>query len=705
MKPFLQRLEREERDEREDAREDRLLRRAMADALETEERKGGLGATLSAKERRRRVQQLLDTRRGASDNEVEVDAAVDAPRLQRRTEHHAPAGPGAGPGAAGKPRGKKKAWGSNSPRPQSAPRERRAVGHLYGIRRPATPSRHSREAASARVEEELRKSATFKPRLIAEYPRPHLTASGRDRVAELAQPKSIKWRQRELQKRQQDEAEVQKYPFQPGGGKKPGRGRGGPDPGLVDRLSRRSTRVAHRTEILRKELQAKEEAECSFRPQVRAEGMVDLGDRVPIYKRVNAIQQEKQAKLVQLRIAKEIEDPDLTFAPAVNPNSIRLAEARELEEELNLNARIEAGLAASPSRTEVRAHRQAHITEDDLECSFYPQISAESERIIAAAPARETNFIKRQELHRQMTERRKATKVKEYEDPECTFKPTLSTTASQAKTQGEEESPELLDRIHRLAVKDVETFQEKKKELEKDFYQDCTFAPQLKAKGARQGRGSGLRELYHNSKGRVIKEKVKQQAEEDFKQRCTFKPNMDKPRLKSSDADVVPTARFQISNQDAETVVQRIQEYRKEREAQIMARKAELEKNELDKCTFAPKINKKRAKPKQVSIAGLTRHLELRKAAKEKELEKRRIEQKVFMTDVSRLREKKGSTDPKPFRLSNHIASAAKREKVAQALEAERMAECTFQPTTNEARNRDLIRRILEGEDSENFGV
>ena len=51
------------------------------------------------------------------------------------------------------------------------------------------------------------------------------------------------------------------------------------------------------------------------------------------------------------------------------------------------------------------------------------------------------------------------------------------------------------------------------------------------------------------------------------------------------------------------------------------------------------------------------------------------------------------------------IASAAKREKVAQALEAERMAECTFQPTTNEARNRDLIRRILEGEDSENFGV
>ncbi len=59
-------------------------------------------------------------------------------------------------------------------------------------------------------------------------------------------------------------------------------------------------------------------------------------------------------------------------------------------------------------------------------------------------------------------------------------------------------------------------------------------------------------------------------------------------------------------------------------------------------------------------------------------------------------------TVPEPFELSAGMNSDARKKKMLKALKQREMSECTFKPATNEGRNKQMIKAILE-EDAENI--
>ena len=109
-----------------------------------------------------------------------------------------------------------------------------------------------------------------------------------------------------------------------------------------------------------------------------------------------------------------------------------------------------------------------------------------------------------------------------------------------------------------------------------------------------------------------------------------------------------------------------------------------------------------------VVVRGLGRHLELKELQKKKEEEKRLREAEVFglghkfavnaaeldITNPNRSYypgvnltvQPGGYTVPKPFELSSN--KDEKKHKLLKELKEKERKECTFQPTTNEGRNR-----------------
>jgi len=489
----------------------------------------------------------------------------------------------------------------------------------------------------------------------------------------------------------------------------------GHDPETVARLER-----------LRAEGLARELAECTFKPQIESSlkrAGPNPAEYVPIHRRVGKVLKERQERLTRARISRELDDPDLTFNPRLNESSIRIAEAKELEEELMFTARLEAGVgAAAPEGA--RASRAVHVTDDDVHCTFQPRISQESERMVASMSGRDSNFLRRQRLEQRRREEAR-NEVVHADEEECTFRPRLAAAGSAVHVAEEKRYESLEARINRLAVKDVQSFEARKKELEQEFYKDCTFEPTTNSgrkKGAGAKRGGrppqktpqALEELYKNSRAARSLEKLEKEASERFEAEHTFKPRV-VARRKSGAApaggggdEVVPSARLQISVLDSDMVMERIKRYREEREQKLREQEEALAREELQHCTFKPRTNQGRggaaaqkAKgPSLKKMPGTSSFLQQRRRAKEQQEEKRRLEEKIFLTDASKLGRKATCTEAKPFRLSNGVGSAQKREALKRRICEEEQAQCTFHPVTNEGRNRELIQRILMTEDS-----
>ena len=101
-----------------------------------------------------------------------------------------------------------------------------------------------------------------------------------------------------------------------------------------------------------------------------------------------------------------------------------------------------------------------------------------------------------------------------------------------------------------------------------------------------------------------------------------------------------------------------------------------------------------------VNVGDTSGHHLIENMDKQQQEEKRKIEEKIFLKDTSKLGRKVTCTETKPFRLSNGVGSAQKREALRRRILEEEQAQCTFHPVTNESKNREIIQRILMAEDS-----
>ena len=747
----------------QDARVEALLARARLGKA--------LRRPLTAQEPRERVAQLLEARRGGGEEESPEGAGGGppapgaGPAPAAPSVAAAPAAASASAAAVVRSASPPLTGGRRTPaqaprgRPQSARPAASGTGSPggSGLSRTTSGGRHSKEAAAAKVEEALRRETPFRPKLSTRTqllaqkqrrragtlstPGTPAASSGAGSAPEargawlqdLSKPRDYEELSR--LKQEMENREVMQHSFRPEihlGPKKAGKGKAAARKVAPGRVMQRLSSSGHdpgtlaKLERLRTERAAREMAECTFKPQIEPslrQAGPDPAEYVPIHRRVGKVLKERQERLTRARISRELDDPDLTFNPQLNESSIRIAEAKELEEELMFTARLEAGVGgAAPEGG--RAGRAVHVTDDDVHCTFQPRISQESDRMVASMSDRDSNFVRRQRLEQRRREEAR-NEVVHADEHECTFHPRLVAAGAAVHVAEEKRYESLEARINRLAVKDVQSFEVRKKELEQEFYKDCTFEPVTNSRrkagaGAKRGNRKNpqaLEELHRNSRAAKSREKLEKEASERFEAEHTFKPRVVARRSGTAPVggrrggegdDVVPSARLQISVLDSDMVMERIKRYREERERKLREQEDALAREELQHCTFKPRTNpgrggraaQKAKGPSLKKMPGMSGFLQQKRRAKEQQEEKMRLEEKIFMTDTSKLGRRSTCTEAKPFRLSNGVGSAQKRRALKQRIHEEELAECTFHPVTNEGRNRELIQRILMTEDS-----
>ena len=271
---------------------------------------------------------------------------------------------------------------------------------------------------------------------------------------------------------------------------------------------------------------------------------------------------------------------------------------------------------------------------------------------------------------------------KRTEDPNCTFKPDIGKAKDFLKEQANKHVEESkMERLTRISSRDLEEKRIREKSIRESYYSQFNFKPSLSEKSKSMGHATDLHELVYNEKGEKVRRSIAREVEEEFNSKCTFKPRLTKPGGSTSKENVIPIASLQIAG-DQDTVIQRIESYRQEKELRIKEYRQEMEMEKMQECTFAPRTNPagtdKAKLNKPVVVHGLTRFLQNRELARMKDVEKKQREAKVFAS--GRGKPKACFTVAQPFRLSKSKTAQKRRDKLKQELEQDFAKHCTFKP-------------------------
>ena len=115
----------------------------------------------------------------------------------------------------------------------------------------------------------------------------------------------------------------------------------------------------------------------------------------------------------------------------------------------------------------------------------------------------------------------------------------------------------------------------------------------------------------------------------------------------------------------------------------------------FEECNFSPEINKKMPnfeENKPIYMKGMAKYLNQMEKARQAKRDKEQREKEVFLTGEG-WSKNNGATVPKPFKLSYQNSQKMKNSKKER--ENEEKKECYFKPKTNESKNREIIKKLL----------
>lgn len=247
----------------------------------------------------------------------------------------------------------------------------------------------------------------------------------------------------------------------------------------------------------------------------------------------------------------------------------------------------------------------------------------------------------------------------------------------------------------RLYRDDVEDIDRKRRLIEEEMYGNISFVPSIDPISKELGRSSGMKELSENKRGQRLKSKVKQTYEQRESEVCTFQPqitqsqksylkelyasgkmqagpNLFAPHMawedvgcpvhpESSQMSDVGKPMGSINMREPERMAREIRLQQLEKDEKRRSELIVREIDELQECSFQPKIYRKPAgkSTKPVVVAGVGRHLELKyMKQKQDELAKERAENAFRVKNVEHFRRKAdGATIVEVRYAANLVAS------------------------------------------------
>lgn len=247
-----------------------------------------------------------------------------------------------------------------------------------------------------------------------------------------------------------------------------------------------------------------------------------------------------------------------------------------------------------------------------------------------------------------------------------------------------EETPE--QRALRLYRDDAEDIERKKRDIEEKIYGNISFVPTIDPISKALGRSTGVKELSENKRGQHLQMKNKQKFEQRESEVCTFQPqiaqsqksylkelytsgkihsgpNLFAPHMAWEDVgcpvhrdsgsgnsirDMMGTPTGSINMREPERMAREIRLQQIEKDEKRRAELIVREIDELQECSFQPKIYRKpvRQSSRPVTVAGVGRHFELKYMKQKQDEEARQREVDAFrVKNVESFRRKEdGST-------------------------------------------------------------
>ena len=473
---------------------------------------------------------------------------------------------------------------------------------------------------------------------------------------------------------------------------------------------------------------------CTFQPAINSnsDAILEATGYRPIHERIGDIQRETQHNIHALRISQELGDPELTFQPRMNDNSRNLVRYSRMTEGSVGNAYMDAGIFESDVGTRLSreasaiAERRIQQVENHERAlserhSFKPGVSKGTQKIASEIPALQAPFLDRQKMWKaEAAVEEKKRRQRQAAEEKRLFRPNINQSQSTVSASEASDKEKLKDRVKRLSVVDQRRIDDRKKQLESDHYSQFSYKPNINHISRSIGKPSKTIDLVENPRGQLARHRAKAAADKRVAEECTFQPKTnrfvdpERPTFGGVTATEnrgnggmmaagvhIPPPPPSFADPDA-----RMDAIRRKQEEQEMWRQQEIatrEIEELQECTFAPKLHtnsggNRRPAVKQptgpVVVRGLGRYLEVREMARRKEAEKAELEAKAFKANPkSSSKGGSGITQPRPFKLSKPRDPKLK-ERLAEEAKQRELAQCTFKPTTNESGSRAVIEQV-----------
>jgi|MDSY01.1.fsa_nt_gb hypothetical protein len=480
---------------------------------------------------------------------------------------------------------------------------------------------------------------------------------------------------------------------------------------------------------------------CTFQPSINpnSDTILEATGYRPIHERIGDIQRETQHNIHAMRVSQELGDPELTFQPRMNDNSrnlVRYSRMADVEAGGTFNDTgdfaTDVGTRLSREASAIAERRIQQVEDHERSLSerhsFRPDVSKGTKKIASEIPALQASFLDRQKMWKAeaaMEEKKRRQRVAAEEKQ--LFRPNIDQSQSAVRASDASDKEKLKDRVKRLSVVDQRRIEERKRQLESDHYSQFSYKPNINNVSRAIGRPSKPKELVHNPRGQVARDRAKAAAEKRVAAECTFQPKtnpfLDPERPTFGGASAAPSSREAgmvaagvyippppPSFTDPDARMDAIRRKQEEQEAWRQQVIAEREIQELQECTFAPKLHttggggssssNRRPTVRQptgpVVVRGLGRYLEVREMARRKEAEKAELEAKAFKANPkSSGKGGSGITQPKPFKLSK-ARDPNLKERLAEEAKQRELAQCTFKPTTNESDSRAVIEQVRQ---------
>ena len=458
---------------------------------------------------------------------------------------------------------------------------------------------------------------------------------------------------------------------------------------VSNRLYNTHLQIKMKKDKIKQNYEENQNKEYSFTPEINHNSklLMNKYQNKPIYERNEEFEKQKTDNIIRMRLEIEKEQKE-RCKPLINENSRKIALMNRNNNNKNESGEQYEDVYERLYKENINKDTKSLENREMKECTFIPRLNPISNYLVSNNFTNENNmdndenlkdFLDRQKMYEEL-KKEKLEKNKINNKSNYTFKPEINSNSNLlVKCNPERYGEKDEDKYSRL-YQDAQRIKIKKERMENELNNKYNFVPKINELSKYIGRKPGIEELNYIQENKEINKMNKKEEEYDFKPQM-FNNNKYK--------------NIQSKYKNDENMLERINEEVQNKDKKIKMMQKLKENKDIEQCNFIPEINKNIPdfeNNKPMYMKGMARYLSQMEKARQAKRDKEQREKEVFLTGEG-WSKNNGVTIPKPFKLS--YQNNQKMQKIKKEREKEEKKDCYFKPKTNESKNKEIIKKLL----------